>query len=150
MEADEVTYSLHVVLRWELERELFSGALAVRQLPDAWNEKMRLYLDTVPQHASQGCLQDSHWPMGYFGYFSTYMMGIVIAAQLHGVVQHDIPDIAKRIRAGDFAPLFEWLQQHIYSEACRLTSDDLVHQATGTTANPDHLLAYLRGKYLHE
>jgi carboxypeptidase Taq len=148
MDADEVTYPIHVMLRWELEQELFTGALEVRHLPDAWNERMRLYLGIVPDHAKYGCLQDSHWPMGYFGYFSTYIMGIVIAAQLFGVVQRDIPGIMTRMESGDFVPLFEWLDGKIYCEAAKLTTNDLLRKATGETANPAYYLDYLRGKYL--
>ena len=148
MDADEVTYPLHVMLRWELEQDLFSGELEVRHLPQAWNEKMRLYLGVVPEHDAIGCLQDSHWPLGYFGYFSTYMMGIVIAAQLFAVVQRDIPDVMSGIESGDFATLFEWLDRKIYCEAAKLTTGDLLAQATGEAANPVHLLDYVRSKYL--
>jgi len=102
----------------------------------------------VPEQAKFGCLQDSHWPLGYFAYFSTYMMGIVIAAQLFGVLQRDIPGIMTRIESGDFAPLFEWLDSKIYCEAAKLTTNDLLRKATGETANPDHFLGYLRAKYL--
>ena len=148
MDADEVTYPLHVMLRWELEQDLFSGALEVRHLPQAWNDKMRLYLGVVPERDTVGCLQDSHWPLGYFGYFSTYMMGIVIAAQLFAVVQRDIPAVMSAIASGNFAPLFEWLDRSIYSEAAKLTTERLLTQATGEAANPAHFLGYLRNKYL--
>ncbi len=148
MDADEVTYSIHVLLRWELEQDLFDGALDVRHLPEAWNEKMRLYLDVVPESVNDGCLQDSHWPMGYFGYFSTYMMGQVIAAQLFAVMQRNVPDVIAGIESGDFVPLFAWLNRNVYCEGARFSVAELLTRATGEAANPDHLLDYLRSKYL--
>lgn len=148
MDADEVTYPLHVMLRWELEQELFSGALKAKDLEEVWREKMRLYLGVVPERATLGCLQDSHWPLGYFGYFSTYIMGIVIAAQLFASAQRDLPDVMSRVESGDFAPIFEWLGRRIYCRAAKLTTDELLIQATGETANPEFFLNYLRNKYL--
>jgi carboxypeptidase Taq len=148
MDADEVTYPLHVILRWELEQDLFTGALSVSDLPQAWNEKMRQYLGVVPERAAQGCLQDSHWPLGYFGYFSTYLMGAVIAAQLYAAVQRDICELGAAIERGDFAPLFGWLERKIYCHAARLSSAQIVHDATGEAVNPDHLLRHLQQKYL--
>jgi carboxypeptidase Taq len=148
MDADEVTYPLHVILRCELENELLSGALEVRHLPQAWNEKMRLYLGVVPASDSRGCLQDSHWPLGYFGYFSTYLMGIVIAAQLFLALQRDDPAVMGQIESGDFGPLFDWLDRKIYSQAAKLTTEQLLERATGEIANPAHFLAYVRAKYL--
>ena len=148
MDADEVTYPLHVILRCELEQDLFSGALEVRHLPQAWNEKMRLYLGVVPEGDADGCLQDAHWPLGYFGYFPTYVMGIVIAAQLFSALRRDIPDVMRQVESGEFAPLFSWLDRSVYSQAAKLTAEQLVQQATGEAANPAHFLAYIRDKYL--
>ena len=148
MDADEVTYSMHVLLRWELERELFEGSLDVGELPQAWNEKMHAYLDVVPGSDRKGCLQDSHWPLGYFGYFPTYMLGQVIAAQLFAVVRRDLPEAETAVASGDFAPLFSWLKDNIHAEGARLTTTQLLAKVTGEAANPDFLLAYLRDKYL--
>ncbi|UCH47680.1 MAG: carboxypeptidase M32 [Betaproteobacteria bacterium] len=146
--ADEVTYPMHVVLRWELEQDLFRGTLRVKDLPGAWNEKMRSYLQVVPQDAKSGCLQDSHWPMGYFGYFPTYLMGSVIAAQLFAAVRCAVPDIMSRIEAGDFEPLFSWLGRNIHGQGARFTGGELVERASGHEVNPDYLISYLRDKYL--
>jgi carboxypeptidase Taq len=148
MDADEVTYPLHLLLRWELEQDLFSGELKVRDLEEAWREKMRLFLGVVPDKPGAGCLQDSHWPMGYFGYFSTYLMGLIIAAQLFAVAQRDNPAVMLRLESGDFSPIIKWLERTIYCQAAKLTTADLVLQATGETPNPDHFLDYLRNKYL--
>ncbi len=148
MDADEVTYPLHVILRWELEEDLFSGALEVRHLPQAWNDKMRLYLGVVPVSDSKGCLQDSHWPLGYFGYFSTYLMGIVIAAQLFSALQRDNPGVMSRLESGDFGPLFEWLDRKIYGQAAKLSVEKLLERAAGEDAKPEHFLSYVRTKYL--
>ncbi|KPK30171.1 MAG: hypothetical protein AMJ66_09715 [Betaproteobacteria bacterium SG8_40] len=148
MDADEVTYPLHVILRCELEEELFSGVLEVRHLPQAWNDKMRLYIGVAPGGDSKGCLQDSHWPLGYFGYFSTYLMGIVIAAQLFSALQRDNPDVMRQIELGNFAPLFDWLDRSIYCQAAKLTTEQLLERATGEDANSAYFLAYVRAKYL--
>lgn len=147
MDADEVTYPVHLLVRWELERALFDGTLAVRHLPEAWNENMRRYLGLVPSNDRDGCLQDSHWPLGYFGYFSTYMMGLVIAAQLYRVMRLDLPDFESAVAAGRFGPLFEWLEHKIYGQGARLGSEELLRQATGEAANPEHYLDYLKNKY---
>lgn len=148
MDADEVTYPLHVILRCELEEELFSGALEVRHLPQAWNDKMRLYLGVVPVSDSKGCLQDSHWPLGYFGYFSTYLMGIVTAAQLFSALQRDDPGVMTRIESGDFSSLFDWLDRKIYGQAAKLSGEQLLERAAGEDAKPEHFLSYVRTKYL--
>ena len=148
MDADEVTYPLHVILRWELEQDLFSGALEIRHLADAWNAKMKLYLGIVPERAAVGCLQDSHWPMGYFGYFSTYLMGMLIAAQLFAVLQRDVPGVMSSLESGDFVPVFEWLDRNLYCQAAKLTTADLLRKMTGESVNPERFVTYLRNKYL--
>jgi len=148
MDADEVTYPMHVLLRWELERELFDGSLDVGELPQAWNERMHAYLDVVPGSDREGCLQDSHWPLGYFGYFPTYMVGQVIAAQLFAIVRRDLPGVETAVASGDFTPLFSWLNRNIYAEGARLSTTQLLTKVAGEAANPDYLLAYLRDKYL--
>jgi carboxypeptidase Taq len=148
MDADEVTYSIHVMLRWELERDLLNDALQVRHLREAWNEKMRTYLNVLPESDNDGCLQDSHWPLGYFGYFPTYTMGQVIAAQLSAVLQHHYPEVIDAVAAGDFHPLFQWLNQNIYCHGAKLGVSQLLSTATGENANPVHLTDYLRDKYL--
>ncbi len=148
MDADEVTYPLHVILRCELEEDLFSGALEVRHLPQAWHDKMQRYLGVAPGGDANGCLQDSHWPLGYFGYFSTYLMGIVIAAQLFSALQRDHPDVMRQIESGDFHALFGWLDRQIYSQAAKLTTEQLLERATGEDVNPAHFLAHVRARYL--
>ena len=149
-DADEVTYSIHVLLRWELEQALFNGSLDIGDLPQAWNEKMRAYLGVVPESDRKGCLQDPHWPMGYFGYFAAYMMGQVIAAQLFSVMQRDLPGVMASVASGDFASLLSWLGRNVYGEGARMTATQLVSKVTGDAASPDYLLAYLRNKYLTE
>ncbi len=146
--ADEVTYPLHVVLRWELERDLLRGALNVRDLQQAWNEKMRSYLQVVPEDAKTGCLQDSHWPLGYFGYFPAYLTGSVISAQLFAAVQRAVPDVMGRVEDGHFEPLFSWLGRNVHCQGARFTSGELVERATGDKVNSDYLIGYLRDKYL--
>ena len=110
VDADEVTYPLHVILRYEVEKQLIGGELAVADLPAAWNEKMMNFLDLSTEgNFVDGCLQDVHWPAGLFGYFPTYTLGAMTAAQLFAAVQREIPDLLGNIRRGDFTPWLKWL-----------------------------------------
>lgn len=148
MDADEVTYPMHILLRYELERELLSGSLAVKHLPEAWNEKSKQKLGIVPEQASQGCLQDSHWAAGYFGYFPTYVLGAMTAAQLFQAMIRDEPDMLEQSRRGDFSTLFHWMGQKVYLFGAKLSRDNLLEQATGEKLNSRPLLDYIKKKYL--
>ncbi len=148
MDADEVTYPIHILIRYELEKEIFSGTLRVKDLPEAWNThyKNRLGLD-VPDD-SRGCLQDSHWPQGYFGYFPTYALGAIMAAQFFAAIRKAHPDVMEKISTGDFSTLFGWLQENIFKHGARYSSRELLEQATGETLNPECYLNYLHQKYV--
>jgi len=148
MDADEVTYSIHILIRYELEKDIFSGNLRVRDLPEAWNEKYRQHLGRAPETASEGCLQDSHWPMAYFGYFPTYALGAITASQILSVITRELPDVFDSIRNGDFSGLFDSLGRRVYALGSRFTNRELIEQSTGENLNPDVFLAYLRNKYL--
>jgi len=148
MEADEVTYSIHIIIRYELEKEIFAGTLRVGDLPEAWNEKYRQQLGIVPGKPSQGCLQDSHWPVGYFGYFSTYVLGAIMASQLFQTMKGEGGEITGEIGKGNFKPMFDWLDQNVYRFAAKLSVQELEERATGKKLNPEIFLAYLRAKYL--
>jgi carboxypeptidase Taq len=144
--ADEVTYGLHIVLRFELELALFEGGLDPSGLPEAWNERMRSYLGvTVPDDAS-GVLQDVHWAEGLFGYFPTYALGTVISGQLWARVLADIPQIEEDFARGEFGALREWLAEHVHRHGRRLTPAELVARATGGPLDPEPYLRYVRAK----
>jgi carboxypeptidase Taq len=144
--ADEVTYGLHIVLRFELELALIEGDLAVGDLPAAWEERTRGYLGLdVPDHA-HGVLQDIHWAEGAFGYFPTYALGNVIAGQLWGRVTADLPDLDERFAAGEFAPLREWLAEHVHRHGRRYLTTELLQRVVGEGLDPAPYLAYLEAK----
>jgi len=148
MDADEATYSIHILIRYELEKEIFDGHLRVGDLPEAWNEKYRQRLGLAPASDREGCLQDSHWPMAYFGYFSTYALGAITATQVYNGILRERPHALESIEEGDFSGLFGSLEERIYSLGCRFSNREIIEQASGENLNPDVFLAYLRKKYL--
>ncbi len=145
--ADEATYNLHVLIRFELERALIDGSLPLGDLPTVWNEKYRHYLGVVPRHDSEGCLQDIHWGAGLLGYFPTYTLGNVYAAQFHAQAVSDLGDLSGAFSRGDFTPLLGWLREKIHKHGQRYRATDLVRRVTGSA--PDHrpLVRALREKY---
>src|SRR5215211_2686253 len=147
VEADELTYNLHVLLRFELELELLDGGLSVADLPDAWNTKMEEYLDLRPGSAAKGVLQDVHWSAGLFGYFPTYSLGNVLSVQLFDAAVARHPEIAGQIGDGEFGTLLGWLQENIYRHGSRYDPEDLVERATGRPLDPDPYLRYLKTKF---
>jgi carboxypeptidase Taq len=144
--ADEVTYGLHIVLRFELEVALIEGALAVADLPAAWNERMRSYLGVEVPDDRQGVLQDVHWSEGLFGYFPTYAIGNVIAGQLWARINAEMPDLDERLAAGDFAPLRDWLGENVHRHGRRLMPDELLARVVGGPLDPAPYLSYLERK----
>jgi carboxypeptidase Taq len=146
-EADEATYNLHIMLRFELELALLEGTLAVRDLPAAWNERMREYLGIVPPDDARGVLQDVHWSAGLLGYFPTYALGNIISVQLWEAVQRDLPDLESQIRAGAFAPLLAWLREKVHRHGCKFASQELVRRVTGSPIDPQPYLRYLERKF---
>lgn len=147
MEADEATYNLHIVLRFELEQALISGDLAPADVPGAWNEKFReLFGLDVPDDA-RGCLQDTHWSSGGIGYFPTYALGNLYAAQFFQKAEEDIPGLVDGFRQGDFAPLLDWLREKIHRQGMRFRSSELVEEVTGEPLKHEYLIQHLRGKY---
>jgi carboxypeptidase Taq len=145
--ADEVTYNLHILIRWELERALLAGDLSAADLPGAWGEAYRHYLGVVPGDDAQGCLQDGHWAAGMFGYFPTYTLGNVFAAQLFARARQELGDPEAAFARGDFAGLLGWLREKVYRQGSRYPGPRLIERVTG--APPDHrpLVAELRRKY---
>jgi carboxypeptidase Taq len=146
VDADETTYSLHIVLRFELELALIEGALEVDEVPTAWNDGMARLLDVEVHDDAHGVLQDVHWGAGLFGYFPTYTLGNLMAAQLWTRVSADLPDVEERIGAGDFAPLREWLREHIHRHGRKFPPRELLHRVTGDELRTEPFLDYLRAK----
>jgi len=146
VDADETTYNPHIVLRFELELALLRGDLAVADLPGAWNEKSKAILGLTPPNDAAGCLQDVHWSMGAFGYFPTYSLGNIYAACLFEAAGKAVPDLPRRMAAGDFTPLREWLGQNIHAKGRLLRPRDLIAAATGEAPTAGPLLRHLRAK----
>jgi carboxypeptidase Taq len=146
VEADEATYNLHIAIRFELERDLIGGLLSVDDLPIAWNEKYEKYLGVTPPSAADGVLQDIHWSSALMGYFPTYALGNLYAAQFFEQAQKDIPDLDRSFQRGEFTPLKEWLGQRIHREGRRYSADELVKRVTGRPLGSESLLRYLHDK----
>jgi carboxypeptidase Taq len=147
VEADELTYNLHVLTRFELECDLLTGDLAVRDLPEAWNAKYEAYLGIRPDSDANGCLQDVHWSSGLIGYFPTYTMGNVLSYQIWNVLDADLGGADRLIAKGDFAPILGWLGEHIYAKGKLYPPKELVLQVTGKPMDPTDYLEGLSRKY---
>jgi len=147
VEADELTYHLHIIVRFQIERELISGDLAVDDVPDRWNRLYEESLGITPPSDALGCLQDIHWSHGNFGYFPTYSLGSVMAAQLAAAADREIDDLDGDIRAGDFDALGEWLRANIHQHGRRYETDALVEHATGEPLSADAFTEYVTEKY---
>lgn len=148
VDADEVTYPLHVILRYELEQDLVSGKLEAAQVPEAWDAKMTEYLGiSTLSDPKDGPMQDVHWPSGAFGYFPSYTLGAMIAAQLGATMRKDIPDMGAQMRAGEFGAINAWRANKVWSEASRYSTPDLITRATGQPLNADFFKAHLRSRY---
>jgi carboxypeptidase Taq len=148
VDADELTYPLHIMLRYELEKQLLSGELAVRDLPDAWNEGMEQRLGIKPTNDADGCLQDIHWAVGSFGYFPSYALGAVIAAQLYESLRTDVPELDEQLAAGEFSGLFGWLRTNVYSLGAKVPVQELLQNATGKPLSAVSFVRYVELKYL--
>jgi len=147
VEADEVTYNLHILLRYELEREVLRENLNVADLPGAWNETFRRYFGFVPPSDREGVLQDVHWSGGSFGYFPTYTLGNIYAAQFFEAATRDLGDLNPMLSHGDFAPLLHWLRENIHTRGCQYLPATLVEKVTGSPPSALPLIAYLRRKF---
>jgi carboxypeptidase Taq len=146
VDADEATYNLHILLRFELERAVIDGDLAVAELPAAWAEGMERLLGIRPPDDAHGCLQDVHWSGGSFGYFPTYTLGNLYAAQFFAKAQAELGDLAEQFRRGEFLPLTVWLNRTIHREGQRYRAAELVAAVTGEPLNPRYLLRHLTEK----
>jgi len=147
VEADECTYNLHVILRFELETALIEGSLAPADVPAAWNEKMRHYLDLEVPNDALGCLQDIHWSHGSFGYFPTYALGNLYAAQLLAAMERDLPGLWEGVGGGRFGECLAWLREKIHHVGRRKTAVEIIREVTGAAPGPEAFLGYLEAKY---
>lgn len=148
VDADEVTYPLHVILRYRLERAIVAGDLAVADLPGAWNDGMRGLLGVTPPDDRRGCLQDIHWYDGAIGYFPTYTLGAMMAAQLFAAATQQDGDILPGIARGDFAPLVAWLRANVHAHGSRYSADELLTRATGAPLGTAAFKTHLQRRYL--
>ncbi|MDB5350309.1 MAG: Zn-dependent carboxypeptidase [Planctomycetota bacterium] len=147
VEADEVTYNFHILARFDLEKALIEGDLAVADLPDAWSGAYQKYLGISPSHDAEGCLQDIHWSAGLIGYFPTYALGNLFAAQFFEAASADLPGLDASISKGDFADLLAWLRNRIHRHGQRYRASDLINRVTGSPPSHAPLLRSLRRKY---
>lgn len=147
VEADEVTYCLHVMLRYELERDMIAGTLAVRDLPEAWNEKMQNYLGIIPPNNSNGCLQDVHWSIGAIGYFPSYALGNLYSAQFFEAFTKEHPNWEKRLEKGELLFIKTWLNEKIHLHGRTYPAEDLVKRVSGKSLSATPYINYLNNKY---
>lgn len=146
-ESDELTYHFHVMIRYEVEKQLIEGSLAVKDIPGFWNEKYKQYLGVDVPDDKRGCLQDIHWSHGSFGYFPTYSLGSLYAAQFFKHIQDHYAGLPASIAKGDYSNVHEWLQVNVYQFGRMYTSDELCNKATGETLQQSYLIDYLTAKY---
>ena len=147
VEADEVTYSLHVMLRFDLEKRIINQSLAIKDLPEAWNEGMREMLGIVPPTDTEGVLQDVHWSVGLFGYFPTYALGNLYSSQFWNTILKDIPNVYDQIAGGEFASILSWLRAKIHQHGSSKTATEISLAISGETLNAKYFIDYLRSKY---
>jgi carboxypeptidase Taq len=148
VEADEVTYDLHILLRFELECAIFSGDLAIADIPGEWNRRFESYFGLPVRNDAEGCLQDIHWSMGIFGYFPTYSLGNLNAAHLASAAKSQDPAVAAAFASAEYAPLLAWMRKHLHEAGSLHLPDDLVTRAAGTPVTSEALVSHLRERYL--
>jgi len=147
VEADEVTYNLHIILRFEIERAFLNGDIKPSELPGLWNEKFEQFFGITPKNDADGCLQDVHWSHGSFGYFATYSIGSLYASQLFASISKENPGLREQIANGNNQPVFNWLKQHIYQFGRYYTSGELCQKATGENLKSQYFIDHATKKY---
>ena len=145
-ESDEATYNLHIMIRYEIEKQLISGEIEVDDLPKVWNQMYDQFLGIKVPSDSLGVLQDVHWSMGAFGYFPTYTLGNLYSAQLLSAAKKDLGDINNQIRDGNFSPLLEWMRNKVHSRGSIIEPSELIKEATGYAPSSDDFVQYLKNK----
>ena len=147
VEADEVTYNLHIMLRFEMEMDLLEGRYPVEDAPEVWNQKMTSYLGLRPATDSEGILQDMHWSGGMMGYFPTYSLGNILSIQLYDKAVQEQPEIPEQIAQGEFGGLRGWLTEQVYQHGRKFEPNELIERATGEPLQTRSYMAYLKNKY---
>lgn len=147
VESDEVTYPMHIILRYEIEKGIFDGTYAVSDLPEVWNNKMQEYVGIRPATDTEGILQDVHWSGGAFGYFPSYTFGAMYACQFYNAMKQRTPDLENWIREGKFQLIRQWLNEKIHVKGKLLSTEALLKEVTGEDLNPTHFTTYLKNKY---
>src|SRR5690606_15017107 len=147
IEADELTYPLHIMIRYEIEREIFNGDLQAEDLPRVWNEKYEEYLGIRPQNDAEGVLQDMHWSDGSFGYFPSYALGFMYAAQWKHAMDQDIPNFDELCERGELAPIKDWLTNKVHQYGALKKPNELILEGTGEPLSAKYLTDYLQDKY---
>jgi carboxypeptidase Taq len=147
IEADEVTYGMHVILRFELEQDIINGRVELKDLPEIWNQKMHDYLGVDVPDDARGVLQDMHWSAGLIGYFSTYLLGTVMSVQLWEKMQDDVGDLDQLMERGEFTPLREWLEQNVHRHGRKYAPQELMEKAVGSGIDAKPYIAYLKRKF---
>jgi carboxypeptidase Taq len=147
VESDQATYDLHIILRFELEQEILHGRLALGDLPEAWNARMKEYLGVDVPDDGVGVMQDVHWSEGEFGYFPTYALGNIVSAQIWAAARAAVPDMDAQFERGDFAGLADWLREHIHVHGCKFLPAETIERAIGMHAAVGPYLAYLQEKF---
>ncbi|KAK3260195.1 hypothetical protein CYMTET_30833, partial [Cymbomonas tetramitiformis] len=148
VESDEVTYPMHIIIRYEIERALMSGSIDVNDIPDLWESKMQEYLGCRPKTNAEGCLQDVHWSVGAIGYFPTYSLGAMYACQIMQAAEAELPGIHDDIASGKFGDLKAWLNTKVHAVGSYYPSgDELMTEVTGSPLKPEVFLQYLNKKY---
>jgi carboxypeptidase Taq len=148
VDADEVTYNLHIALRYEIEKKIFGDELSVSEIPEFWNDRMEQLLGVRPTNDSQGVLQDTHWSSGLFGYFPTYTLGNLVSAIIASKMRKDLEDYEKDIKRGDFQPIREWLRLKIHQHGSSYAPKVLLKNTLNEGYNPDYFVTYIETKYL--
>ena len=147
VEADEVTYCLHVIIRFEIEQELIAGKIEVADLPQIWNQKYMEYLGVKIEHDSEGVMQDTHWAAGIYGYFPTYALGNIYCGQILSVMEKEIPSWSVQISEGHFQQIKQWLINNVHQYGNLYDPQDLIRKITGESINIQPYLTYLENKY---
>ena len=145
--ADEITYNMHIILRFELEQDILAGTVDLRELPSVWNERMEQYLSIEVPSDADGVLQDMHWGAGTIGYFSTYSLGNVMSVQIWERIQDDLPDLEEQVERGEFAPLREWLGEHLHRHGRKFGPKGTLERVVGGPLDPEPYLRYLKQKH---
>ena len=148
-DADEVTYNLHVIIRFELERDYFAGKLTIDQMKDAWNDKYEQYLGIRPRNDTEGILQDMHWTGSWIGYFQSYALGNIYDGMIYNAIRKDLPNFSQLVETGNFAPIIEWLTENIWQYGRSVTAMDLLHKFSPKGLDAQPLLDYLDDKFGH-